>query len=624
MAHSSTFDRYTFAGILNDEVKTFAQKYYGGNSSLAIGKAFQFWCIQNISPAISEVDAETARSICEDEKSGDGGIDGAWIDESKKTLFLMQSKFSPVTINTDSEDFRLASFDSKAAKELDTGFSNIIPISKGSTTVGASKKLLYVSKLYTEAIKEQLRIELIITISGTPRKQLMDEVKKINDGFGDRTKFAKHYCHVYDIDELNQIYSDKWAKIPDPEDIVVEDSVELKNIDKTYYGIAATVQAYELVRIREKLGWGIYNSNFRFMLKKGVAKAKIERTLKDSVEKQNFWRYNNGITICCKDMKKVNAAGEHWTIDGLQVVNGLQTIETLYENKDKLSNEVKLLVRIIPINTSPDPAELEEHIAEYSNSQTPIGPRDLRANDAVQVQIERMAWEIYGFKYIRKGGDAPTKKGRRGYIEIDNEDAAQAALSFWFGKSWEAKQKKKLMFEHITSATPGFYDDIFIDGSTTTEYITFPKLLWDHAYKFIKKENDDFKKGIYKGTDLLALAILGEVFKEVMGITTAKPINSDEINEKLKTAVVNLYHVLEDDTQGRKAKQLWGPIFSVLSTIVKKKQKEKAKAEKKLTKEIQVRTIYVSFKYTDEALRALIKKSLHRRILRQAIENIFT
>src|SRR5207249_11637448 len=154
------------------------------------------------------------------------------------------------------------------------------------------------------------------------------------------------------------------AAPPDPVRLEVLNSFELKKPDGSVYAIACTIEASELARVREQCGYRIYHSNFRYLLTKGgVARPKIERTLEDPSDRRNFWRYNNGITIACETIAPVPPT--KLEIKGLQVVNGLQTIETLFENKDKKGwfEDVKVLVRIIPTKGS-DSTAFQAHQLE--------------------------------------------------------------------------------------------------------------------------------------------------------------------------------------------------------------------------------------------------------------------
>ena len=608
MPHAGVFESDMFAcRIMGPEVEDIAVRRYGGASSENLAKAFAFWCIKNISPKLQENEWELARTICEGTEPWNEPIDGAWIDKDAGTLYLMQSKYSAPEIPVEPENqFKEPVFGPESAEELQRGFAMLYEYAtteRGKTTT--DHKLLQLMALYGNANKDRLQVILLVVISGKPKKPLYEKVDQIRSAFDrDRRRFERHNCKIYDLDELNQIVSDNRAKPPDTVYLNTGQSFILDNPDGSIYAVAATVGAKELIRVREQCGYNLYHSNFRFMLKagKGVARPKIERTLSDSSERKNFWRYNNGITIACQTAKAVTPT--RFEVTGMQVVNGLQTIETLFENKDKDGwiDDVRLLVRVIPTREHPEGGDgararqLEEHIAEYSNSQTPIEARDLRSNDSVQVMIERTMSEIYNLKYIRKAGTQSGLRGRPARELVDNLKAAQAALSFWLGLSTEAKTKTKLIFEKSTSATPGFYESIFND-STSSEYILLPFSFWMNERQFARKVKDEPRKSDYKRLDLLALAVVGDAFKTVERLA-GEPSMALDVGDKLKSAIKAVGSLGDHST-----KTLWEPVLESLCTVARRHREAEAAAKKVDPSEITMRNVILKMRYTDEELR---------------------
>ena len=622
MIHAATFDLEKFASILKDEVEEIAKRRYGGISTSQLGKAFQFWCIKNISLQPSEEDVELARSICEPGGSGDKNIDGAWIDDKTNTLFLMQAKYSELDIpDEEGTEFRQTNFDESAAVELEEGLLQLRKyIENKSQRVVSSRKLIELARLYEKAVQGKRNVELIVCICGNPKKSLINKVEDINDCF--KRMIPNHKCSIKDLDALNQFVSDNLAPSPDIVQLRVVDSFKLMNDDNSIYAIACTVDASELIRVREQCGYRIYHSNFRFLLTRGgVARPKIERTLSDPSEKRNFWRYNNGVTVTCETVTPNESEPNTFEIKGFQVVNGLQTIEALYENKSLIEG-VRVLIRIIPTK-DPDVTDmkfqklLEEHIAEYSNSQTPIRPRDLRSNDPVQREIERTLDQVYSLKYIRKVGEIPGLRGRPSRQRIDNEEVAQAALSFWHGMAHEAKNKKRLIFEKKDSATPGFYEKIFKD-KTTAEYILLPYLLYDDEYKFIQKIQDNEYKGTCRNLDLLALSVVGDVFKSSFRIAQ-NPARAKRTKDRLRSAIKILLNGRE-----LKTKKLWELVFKVLTNVAEKRRRADAKRKSLKPDQIQLRNVIVKMHYTEKKLKSEIMKKSEIRRVKKIMEHVFS
>jgi hypothetical protein len=624
MPVAALFDTEKFASILKAEIDEIARKRYGGSSNVSLGKAFAFWLIRTMSPDLRNEQVELARSICEGSGPGDENIDGAWVDGT--SLHLIQSKYSQPDVPTDNEEsFRPPLFGAEPAEELELGFHRLYDYVSGRLhEASPGRKLIQLAELYRKATEDQhLRIDLVVAVSGRARKSLFEKVQRINSGFeADRKTFPKHHCQIYDLYQLNQRVSQLTIPPPQPVYLEVIKSFELKNPDDTIYAVAATASASELIRIRELCGYSLYHSNFRFLLTRGgVARPKIEKTIASATERVNFWRYNNGITISCETVRETSPG--KYEIKELQVVNGLQTIEALFDSRNQgdWSKDVAVLVRVIPTKrlgstTEEEAHELEEHIAEYSNSQTPIRPRDLRSNDAVQFAIERVMGEVYGLKYIRKVGEEPGLRGRPSRDRVDNEEAAQAALAFWHGLSAEAKGKRKLIFEREASATPGYYDRIF-NSNTTAEYLLLPYLLWDNQYQRLISASSHTLGGIYRNLDLLALAVVGDYYKSIRRLS-GLPSHADAATKILRSSIEKLRN-----GQQRKERKLWTTAFTALHSIAERRRRAEAKKRDLPLEDISLRNIIVKMRYSERDVKSQIRKNVKIRTLPKVLRDMF-
>lgn len=113
----------------------------------------------------------------------------------------------------------------------------------------------------------------------------------------------------------------------------------------------------------------------------------ITATLNDA-DSPEFWWLNNGVTIVCSS---VYAPGKSLSIKDVQIVNGLQTSQSIWAalKKADLSNPILshcVLVRVIP---TPD-RKVRNMVIRATNSQTPVRDEGLRATSDVQMQIEEI------------------------------------------------------------------------------------------------------------------------------------------------------------------------------------------------------------------------------------------
>ena len=590
---------------MRDEVEAVADTKYSGRTQVGLGKAFAYWAIDKISHSLRSDEVEAARSRFE-RKGGPGDFEGDGIWVHKGTLYVIQAKYSPPIIPKDDDSkFNPTPFGPEAAREIKGLFTRIRD-EVVNTARPTDPKLVEGVSLYKDALANKLRVELVVAISGKARKSLVTEVKRINDMFNsDRRKYEKHNCSIYDHTRFNSLYNAIHAKAPSTVHLSTKQKFVIPAKGNNIYALAATVAAEDLIKIRQDNDVNIYHSNFRFLLKgsRGVAAPKILATLQSLTDRQDFWRYNNGVTVCCETLTPTGARGldsDSWAIEGFQVVNGLQTIETLYSVKDKdWFDGVNLLVRVIPTRQEGEDQgtamELEEHIAEYSNSQSPITPRDLRANDPVQVFIERECDDIYNIQYVRKAGEGPgVRQPKR---VISNEVAAQAALSFWSGKSYEAKAQKKLIFEKAKSARPGFYEEIFVEGQTTAEYILLPALFLANQSEYVRKVKKKQVRGLYKALNLIALAVVGDGFKRITRIA-ASPSSAKVVKDELARDINRLQALGE-----RKSDTFWKQVFANLAKVVQARRSRQARMEHVRIGQITPRNVILGMRYTDKGVK---------------------
>jgi hypothetical protein len=114
-------------------------------------------------------------------------------------------------------------------------------------------------------------------------------------------------------------------------------------------------------------------------------------------------------------------------VENLQIINGGQTCMTIFQTLQQLTiipNEAFVLLRLYQLPS--DNEDLVQRITFATNSQIPVGLRDLRANDEVQRRLE-MDIQQLGFAYRRKSSDSGTRA-----VDITSGVAAEAVLSVWW------------------------------------------------------------------------------------------------------------------------------------------------------------------------------------------------
>ncbi|BBP45775.1 hypothetical protein THMIRHAS_11480 [Thiosulfatimonas sediminis] len=110
---------------------------------------------------------------------------------------------------------------------------------------------------------------------------------------------------------------------------------------------------------------------------------------------EDFWWLNNGITIIAEEPKEV---GKTLSIENVQIVNGLQTSYSIYNNHSKdESDKRSVLVKVIINNDK----NTTDHIIASTNSQNPVSPTLLRATEKIQRDLE-LYFLNSGYYYDRR------------------------------------------------------------------------------------------------------------------------------------------------------------------------------------------------------------------------------
>ena len=213
------------------------------------------------------------------------------------------------------------------------------------------------------------------------------------------------------------------------------------------------VNVAELARLFNQYGDKLLENNIRKYLGLNTNRVNQDiRTTLRSNKKENFYFYNNGITMVCRKFVYNALQKEDWEVrvEDLQVINGGQTcktiLHTLNDHADDYS-QVYVLLRLYELGEGHD--ELVTDVTIATNSQNPVDLRDLRANDPIQKQLEIAVNEL-GYIYKRKREGSATGE------YIPSSVAAEAVFTIWREKPHLAKFKRNELFGK-------YYREIFHD-----------------------------------------------------------------------------------------------------------------------------------------------------------------
>lgn len=208
----------------------------------------------------------------------------------------------------------------------------------------------------------------------------------------------------------------------------------------------------------------LFDKNLRSVLGETDVNAEIRQTLQDDPD--NFWFFNNGITILADKITKTMTGGGDtdfgtFHCQNISIVNGAQTVSTIgkFANLDiEKVKKANVQCRIIELNDAP--IGLSDLITKTNNRQNKIENRDFASLDPVQIRI-RSELELEGYSYIIQRNE----NIRKDEVTFDLVDSTTALacisldpnlfvqLKREIGKLWEdlTKPPYKILFNPSTS-----------------------------------------------------------------------------------------------------------------------------------------------------------------------------
>lgn len=242
--------------------------------------------------------------------------------------------------------------------------------------------------------------------------------------------------------------------------------------------VLGRVSVSEIYKLMNEYGGRLLEQNIRRYLGRNTINEQIGNTLLSDDKKQNFFFFNNGITMICEKFRYNGLQEKDWNviIDKLQIINGGQTCKTIYQtlkdNPEKDFSQVYILVRLYEVN---DDEEIVQDITYATNSQNPVDLRDLKSNDKIQILLETGAKDL-GYVYKRKRDSIGNAN------VIPSTVAAEAVFAVWRGKPHLAKYKRSEFFDK-------YYDEIFTDLNAAQMIVAVTIFRYCDNYR--KKMSDD-------------------------------------------------------------------------------------------------------------------------------------
>ncbi len=394
-----------FLKQINEDIEDYQEKYPYISNIAKPEWAFNFWVLDKL---YSQDEQLIEEQIVE---YNDKGIDCFVWHEDSLDLYLIQNKYytdnTTLTVDYIQNDFLV-----RAIGALRNG------------TYTRSPELQQIFTKFCDEPDFTVHFRLYVTNNVAITPSIVSAITEYN------LKHEGSDARVYSLDEIETLYYGEpiQEKKNLSFDIRTINNGTVLNINTKSYNLAQNLDAkyvftpilslYELMEKAKKEKYPLFDDNIRDYLGASTVNKGIVATLKDSVDRVNFFYYNNGITIIVKKMQPVKTLtnGAVIPIFNPQIVNGCQTVSTIYETlkgypTSSLEAEFKdcyVMCKILEIKDDTDQMEmLNENIVRYNNSQNAINQKTFAASAGEFVRIQR-EFERKGFLVCIKQSDKHT------------------------------------------------------------------------------------------------------------------------------------------------------------------------------------------------------------------------
>jgi len=177
-----------------------------------------------------------------------------------------------------------------------------------------------------------------------------------------------------DADAIQKLYRESKNSIS-CEIIFSERTVlpDIHGVEQAYIGILPASQYLKLIQNDDgEIIHSLFYDNVRHWQEWNPVNTEIKNTLLDAEQRSYFHLFNNGVTVVAK---RINATGNKFLLEDYQIVNGCQTSYVLHGEKEKISDDVLIPIRLI----ATEDQEIKNSIIKATNRQTQVTDDQLLA-----------------------------------------------------------------------------------------------------------------------------------------------------------------------------------------------------------------------------------------------------
>lgn len=380
--------------------------------------SFLIWYLENYYRLDS---LEAVDSVCD--QRGDKGVDGIYVNDNDNTIDIFQCKLSQRKDSTIGDAALRKFYGTLSQFESQDSVNNLIISGGEAEVVRLAKRLDIVNKVASYEVRG-------VFISNID----------IDDNGMSYLKSAPVITFIGKNTLIGSYISDKRAM---PISTAAEFDISgfafsEYIVDKNTKSLIAPIKARELINLQGIVDQSLFAFNVRGPLGRTQVNKDIESSIRDPRKHKLFPLFHNGITIICG---RIDETPDKIVIQNYFVVNGCQSLDSLYKNQSSLTDDLRVLTKFVQVDVA---SKLSEMVTTYSNNQNAVKPRDSKANDPIQIRLQNEFQVHYGGNYsfeIKRG--EITGPGET----IVNEDAGLYLWSFDLKEPWATHRRYQVFDE---------------------------------------------------------------------------------------------------------------------------------------------------------------------------------
>lgn len=380
--------------------------------------SFLIWYLENYYRLDS---LEAFDSVCD--QKGDKGVDGIYVNDNDMTINIFQSKISQSQKSTIGDTVLKEFYGTLSQFNDQDSISNLIDTGGDAEIVRLVKSHDLTNKIKTHDLQGIFISNIDLDSNGiaylktTPGISFIGKTQLINSYISDERTTPIFAPVKFDIAgfQISQYIVDIKTK-----------------------ALIAPIKAIELVKIQGISDQSLFTFNVRGPLGRTKVNRDIIKSIKDPKTHKLFPLFHNGITIICEKLRRNT---EKIFIENYYVVNGCQSLTSLYEYRKFLTDDLRVLTKFIQMDIQ---SPLSEQVTRYSNNQNGVKPRDFQSNNPIQIRLQNDFSDSYADQYsfeIKRGEIFKT-----GTV-ISNETAGLYLMSFDLKEPWGTHRKYQVFEE---------------------------------------------------------------------------------------------------------------------------------------------------------------------------------